>query len=103
MPSSKKLYLTASAVKDLKAIAEYTQQRWGTNQKKKYITQIKDSLHKLCINISLGKRRDDIDKGLYSYLNQKHVIFYCKTTIEVQIIRILHQSMDIEAKFLENK
>ncbi|MDX8388514.1 MAG: type II toxin-antitoxin system RelE/ParE family toxin [Ghiorsea sp.] len=97
MASSKTLLITVSAAKDLQSIAKYTQQTWGTKQKKKYLSLFQNSFQELCRNPQSGKQYNELHQGLCSHLCQKHIIFYLNTKNELQIIRVLHQSMDVES------
>ncbi len=42
----------------------------------------------------MGVRRDDISKGLRAHPIRHHVVFYRDKPERVEIVRILHESMD---------
>jgi toxin ParE1/3/4 len=44
----------------------------------------------------LGDARDDIRKGYGVYHVGRHLIFYRQKPAEIEIIRILHDRMDVE-------
>jgi len=96
LPSSNKLNVSASAKRDLILIGEYTLREWGAVQKKRYLGQIKKCFKLISENPSVGRQRDDIDMGLFSHLAQKHVVFYRVIKNDLFVVRVLHESMDVE-------
>jgi toxin ParE1/3/4 len=52
-------------------------------------------------NPKLGKRRDDIKPGYYSFPEGRHLIFYTISKSSIDIIGIPHQSMGIISHFEE--
>jgi len=48
----------------------------------------------LAKNPKYGKVRDDIKRGYYSYPEGSHMIYYMIKTNHIEIIDILHQSME---------
>ena len=91
--------LTNAAKTDLKKIAKYTHDRWGRDQRNFYIRQFDKAFHLLAGTPNLGKSCDHIRKGYRSFPLASHLIFYRQESeIHIQIVRILHQSMDVELK-----
>jgi len=88
--------LTQKAKKDLIQIAIYTSDHWGKKQRNLYIKQFDDTFKLLANNTRLGKRCDYIKNGYREFPQGSHIIFYKKGSIsKIEIIRILHKSMDI--------
>ncbi|MCU7942517.1 MAG: type II toxin-antitoxin system RelE/ParE family toxin [Candidatus Thiodiazotropha sp. (ex Cardiolucina cf. quadrata)] len=99
MPTFK---LKAKAKDDLKAIAIFTQKRWGRNQRNKYLEQLDDSFHQLADNPNLGNICDYIRPGYRKFPVISHVVYYRISSAEcVEIIRILHKHMDVSSKLFE--
>ena len=96
LTSFKPLRISDPATRDLQAIAEYTLSEWGAKQKESYLNLVKQSFKALSCSGNIGKRRDEIDQGLYSYSIKKHVVFFRETEDEFMIIRVLHGRMDME-------
>jgi len=96
LTSFKSLRISDPAIRDLQAIAEYTHSEWGTKQKESYLNLIKQSFKTLSRSGNIGKQRDEIAQGLYSYIIKKHVIFFRETKGEFMIIRVLHYRMDMD-------
>jgi len=89
--------ITRKAQADLRAIATFTEERWGIEQRNAYIKQFDDTFHMLAASPSLGKNCSDIMPGYRKIPQGSHVIFYKDgSNGVVEIVRILHQSMDVE-------
>ncbi|GGK49714.1 type II toxin-antitoxin system RelE/ParE family toxin [Aliivibrio fischeri] len=92
--------LTISAKNDLKDVAIFTARRWGKEQRNIYLKQFDDSFWLLAENPDIGKGCDEIRNGYRKFPQGSHVIFYKQTgSQQIQIIRILHKSMDISPIF----
>lgn len=102
-PEAKKLatfQLTVRAKEDLKNIAYYTQEIWGLEQRNLYLRQIDDVFHKITKSPEKGRACDNIRQGYYRRGIGKHIIFYRQMNKkEIQIVRILHESMDMPNYF----
>jgi toxin ParE1/3/4 len=83
------------AENDLEQIWLYSFHEWGLEQADSYIRLMKGRFSWLAKNPLLGKRRDDIKPGYYSFPEGRHVIFYIITESGIDIIGIPHQCMDI--------
>jgi len=98
-PNYKKLHISDLARRDLKLIGKYTLRKWGAVQKKKYLGQMKNCFKLICENSAIGRPRDEVDEGLMSHVVQKHIVFYRTTNNELFVVRVLHQSMDVDSYF----
>lgn len=93
--------LTKKAKSDLKNIAKYTEKRWGRAQRNYCIKQFDDSFHLLVENPSAGRECNYIKRGYRKFMQGSHIIFYTSgEKSKIRIVRIIHESMDIEAKFV---
>lgn len=88
--------VSAKANSDLRDIGLYTQNKFGIQQRNKYLDSIVDKFHKLVNKPELGLKRNQLRVGYYSSLIQKHIIFYKKYKYGIRIIRVLHQNMDFD-------
>lgn len=88
--------LTAKAIADLKSIGHYTQDTWGREQRNKYLAQLDDRFHMLTQEPHKGWPCDDIREGYRKHHVGRHLIFYRQAGKDIEIIRILHDRMDIE-------
>ena len=92
--------VTEAAKSDLKNIARYTQKRWGLEQRNKYLKTLDDSFHQLASNPATGRACNEINVGYYKFPTGSHMIFYRKKgDLKIQIVRVLHESMDVELQF----
>jgi toxin ParE1/3/4 len=63
------------------------------------IAQILDRFPMLSQFPDMGRQRDDLLTGLRSFPIKPYLIFYTKITDGIEIVRVLHQSRDIETQF----
>ncbi|OUL60518.1 type II toxin-antitoxin system RelE/ParE family toxin [Flavobacterium sp. AJR] len=83
---------------DLEKIWLYTVENWSIEQADRYLNLIIDEIEYLCLKPNSGKNFEHIRKGYLRTEVKSHLIFYRINTKqnELEIIRILHQMMDIE-------
>jgi toxin ParE1/3/4 len=94
--------LTQLAKQDLLSIGRYTQKTWGTEQRNRYLAMLDDCFHLLAQDPQRGRTCDDIRLGYRKYHIGRHLIFYQETDEYIDIIRILHDRMDVESHFDED-
>lgn len=87
--------LSPLALRDLETIWGYTAQRWSTVQAESYHADIVAAFEGLAAATKLG-RRVDVRDGYLKYGVGTHLIFYRQTDAHIDVIRILHQSMDAD-------
>ncbi len=93
--------LTRKATGDLRAIAIYTEERWGKEQRDLYVRQLDDAFLMLGNAPLVGKTCDYIKTGYRKYPQGSHIIFYKDGSAGgIEIVRILHKNMDVDSKFL---
>ena len=89
--------LTNSAKADLKNIGRYTQEKWGIEQRNRYLTLLDRGFHDLAINPLIGKDCNDVRAGYRKFPVGKHLVFYRQLkTEQIEIVRVLHEPMDSE-------
>lgn len=69
----------------------------------RYIDHLRDRALELLHFPELGRARNEIFSGLRSLLARNHLLFYKIESEEVQILRILHGSMDLPNRAFENE
>jgi toxin ParE1/3/4 len=89
--------LTAKARADLRDIGCYTQEVWGREERNHYLSRLDEAFHLLAREPNMGRSCDDIRPAYRKYHQGRHVIFYPQSGEDIEIIRILHERMDIEA------
>ena len=91
--------LTLQAKADLHSIAIFTMKRWGVKQRNLYIKQLDDAFHMLAKSPALGMSCNDIMPGYRKFPQGSHIVFYKDgSTSKIEVIRILHKSMDVETQ-----
>lgn len=94
--------ISRKAVEDLENIWTYTFQKWSTEQADRYYNLIINEFEFIAKNFNVGKPMDNIQKGYRATIVKSHLIFYRKSwDNQVEIIRVLHQKMDIVTKIKE--
>ncbi len=92
--------LTNKAQSDLASIGRFTAKEWGLAQRDFYLKQLDQYFLQIAENPDLGMACDFIVSGYRKLPQGRHVIFYRQSSKSViEIIRVLHKSMDIESKF----
>jgi len=94
--------LTEAAKSDLKNIARFTQKRWGREQRNHYLKTLDDCFHQLSKNPNMGKVCGEIRPGYYKFPAGSHVVYYrSKLNKYIEIVRVLHENMDVNTQFLK--
>jgi len=91
--------LSRLAVADLEEIAEYTIKRFGIEQARRYRDSLKTCFDQLANNPALGRRVEQLIRGLQRFEHQSHVVFYISEPENLLIVRVLHSSMDAPRHF----
>ncbi len=95
-----KYIISVEASKDLENIWLYTFENWSQEQADRYFKLIIDEIENISNDPSSGIDYSDIREGYFRSRVKSHLIFY-KVNLKkkvVEIIRILHQQMDIESR-----
>ena len=94
--------ISEKANQDIEKIWLYTLENWSLEQADRYYNLILDEIEFISENFESGKSADYIKKGYRSSIVKSHIIFYKKSSSNiVEIIRVLHQKMDIENRIDE--
>ncbi|WP_293300252.1 type II toxin-antitoxin system RelE/ParE family toxin [Pedobacter sp. UBA4863] len=93
-----KYKISNEAQNDLENIWLYTFETWSTEQADRYYNLIFDEIEFIAENPIFGKDYNHVRKGYYRSKVKSHFVFYKINQKEslVEIIRVLHQQMDIE-------
>jgi toxin ParE1/3/4 len=90
--------ISKEAANDLENIWLYTFENWSIEQADRYVDLILDEVEYLCIKPESGFDFGNIRKDYFRSKVKIHFIFYKvnEKQNELEIIRILHEMMDIE-------
>ena len=92
---------TLEAHENLHEIFSYTADKWGIVQAKKYAEEISEIFLIIAKSPKLGYKSHYLVKDYYSYPMGRHLIIYRFNQSELNIVAIIHMSMDIEARLNE--
>lgn len=93
--------ISKKGVSDLEKIWLYTVEKWSVEQADRYYNLIFDEINYICKNINAGKSMEHIRKGYRASKVKSHFIFYRMVNNTIEVIRILHERMDIENKLID--
>ena len=94
-----RIHKSPAAENDLDEIWWYIAQDSPVNADK-FIDEIETTCRQLARFTSMGKNRDELHPGLQSFPVSKYLIFYMQINDGIEIIRVLHGMMDIDALFI---
>ncbi|MBK7562255.1 MAG: type II toxin-antitoxin system RelE/ParE family toxin [Chitinophagaceae bacterium] len=90
--------ISKKAVSDLEEIWLYTVEKWSVKQADRYYNLIVDEINYICKNSTAGKSMEHVRKGYRASKVKSHLIFYRVLNGTLEVIRILHERMDIESR-----
>lgn len=94
--------LSPAAQVDLEKIWDYIAARWGAGQAERYILDMRDACQALAEGRRQGRAIDNIRPGYLKLAVGAHFLFFRITDAGmIDVIRILHQRMDIPAHIRE--
>ena len=84
-----------AAVTDINDIWDHAADQWGFDQADRYTDRIRDTCNGLADGERIGSVAD-IRVGYLKYAVGWHFVFFAKDGDGIAVIRVLHQSMDVE-------
>jgi toxin ParE1/3/4 len=92
--------ISRKAAQDIEDIWLYTVETWSREQADRYYKLIFDEIDHIVANPLSGRSVNHIRRSYRCLKVTSHLIFYkyIKSEKKVEIIRVLHQSMDIEER-----
>lgn len=96
---SRAVLFSPAARNDLDEIWDYSVRHWGAAQTEQYILSIRDACAALAAGRKQGRAIDDIRPGYRKLAVGSHFVFYRLTDRgDINVIRILHQRMDVPGR-----
>jgi len=94
--------ISEKALEDINNIWIYTAENWSVAQADRYYNLILDEIEYIVQNLEMARDFGKIRKS-YKYSKVKsHLIFFKKDkTNEIEIVRVLHERMDIQNRLTE--
>jgi len=91
-----KLILTEAALEDLRSVRTYTLEHWGTQQEELYLNSLWEKFEAIRTEPARYRLRNDLFPGCRAAAQGKHVILFRTTQDSLEIVRVLHASMDFK-------
>ncbi len=93
-----KYKISTEASDDIENIWLYTLTNWSLEQADRYYNLIMDEIEYVAKNPSSGIDYNHVREGYSCSKVKSHLIFYRQSNVpdEIEIIRVLHQRMDIK-------
>jgi toxin ParE1/3/4 len=88
--------LSPRAKADIEDIWDYTEERWGEDQAKRYIRELEKAIETVARDPKKGRACDDIRSGYRRFSVGSHILFFVTKGDHIEIIRVLHQRMDFD-------
>ncbi|KAF2327397.1 type II toxin-antitoxin system RelE/ParE family toxin [Flavobacterium daemonense] len=97
-----KYIISEKALEDINNIWIYTAENWSIEQANRYYNLIIDEIEYIVDNFDMARDFGKIRKS-YRYSKVKsHLIFFkIDKTNEIEVVRVLHERMDIENRLAE--
>lgn len=92
--------LSEEAAADIDEIFAFGEHKFGHEQAIKYLIGLEEHFEKLSNSPEIGRKRNEIKKGLYSLPYISHIIFYRKLKYKLRIVRVLYGGRDL-IKFMD--
>jgi toxin ParE1/3/4 len=94
--------ISNQALIDLEQIWLYTFKNWSIEQADRYYNLLINEMEYVSQNQESGKSMNHVKNGYRASKVKSHLIFYkTSSESEIEIIRILHERMDIENRLKE--
>lgn len=93
--------LTPQAKSDLDGIWTYTAEQWSPDQAEVYMRTLDATFRLLAQHPGMGRSIDDIREGYFKFPAASHILIYRVRKGQVEIVRILHKSSDVETQLRE--
>ena len=84
---------------DLRGIWRYTRDRWSIEQADRYVRELNRAFATIADDPRRGRPCDDIRPGYRKYRVGAHMVFFRFVGDKIEVVRLLHQSMDFERHF----
>ena len=95
------IYKQVKAKLDLIDVWLYTFNQWGESQADKYIDALEDSLHLLVEQPLICRERTQFNPPVRIHHYEHHLIVYTILSDGINIIRVLHENMNVDIQLEE--
>lgn len=96
-----RVLFTPAAIEDLDQIWDYTADRWDAARAEEYLRELEHAFRRIDTNPMIGRACDEVRAGYRKHSVASHTVYYRLTGVDVEIVRILHQRMDVDRQLLD--
>ena len=89
--------VSRAAATDIRQIARFTQDQWGADQRRRYLTGLNHEFEVLSRNPEMAPERREFTPPVRIRRYGRHIVVYVIEGDAILIVRVLHQSMDMDA------
>ncbi|QZK90559.1 type II toxin-antitoxin system RelE/ParE family toxin [Flavobacterium sp. CHNK8] len=94
--------ISEKAIEDINNIWIYTAENWSVEQANRYYNLIIDEIEYIVDNFDMARDIGKIRKSYkYSKVKSHLILFKKDKTNEIEVVRVLHERMDIENRLVE--
>ena len=90
--------LLPEAENDLESIWRNTAKNWGVDQAHAYLDGLVDIFKLLSENPQMCRERNEFAPPVHIHQHAHHLVIFILPEIGVDIVRILHESMDVDTQ-----
>ena len=94
----REVILRPEAERDIEDIADYTLDRWGSDQARHYVTELRRAIEKLTSTTERYATNDTLFPGLRKLRCGQHRVYFLVEGATVDVVRVLHERMDVEGR-----
>lgn len=88
--------LTKRATADLRAISAHSRREWGWTRAEAYLLELRRVIEWLAEMPKAGASAEMVRTGYRKHPAGVHLIYYRETQNGIDVVRILHQRMDVD-------
>ncbi|MCX8565048.1 type II toxin-antitoxin system RelE/ParE family toxin [Mycolicibacterium mucogenicum] len=96
-----RVFFKPAAIGDLDRIWDYTADRWDAAPADEYLRELEHAFGRIGDNPMIGRACDEVRTGYRKHSVASHTVYYRLTGADVEVVRILHQQMDVDRHLLD--
>ncbi len=96
-----RVFFKPAAIGDLDRIWDYTADRWDAAQADEYLRELEHAFGRIGGNPMIGRACDQVRAGYRKHSVASHTVYYRLADADVEVVRILHQRMDVDRQLLD--
>ncbi|MFG5379989.1 type II toxin-antitoxin system RelE/ParE family toxin [Yoonia sp. R2-816] len=92
----KRVAYARAAINDIADIWDYTEEHWGHAQAVAYDGKLEAQILGIAAGEVASRSAEEAGPGLRRVMTGRHVVFFRDDHEAVTVVRVLHQSMDVQ-------